>query len=98
MSLLNALGEHDDPRRQTKLLETLFQKWMAEQRASGPNESVFCISLLSEYDMVSKFSVKKSQQSLALLWKQEPNTKLDTQNTQYVNQEQANKLQRTALF
>ena len=52
MSLLNALGEHDDPRRQTKLLETLFQKWMVEQRASGPNESIFCITLLSEYDMV----------------------------------------------
>ena len=53
MSLLNALGDNADQRHQIKLLESLLNKWLVEREVSGRNESIFCITLLSQYDMVS---------------------------------------------
>ena len=54
MSLLNALGENEDQRHQIKLLESLLNKWLVERLMSGRNESIFAITLLSQYDMVSQ--------------------------------------------
>ena len=53
MSMLNALGENEDQKYQTKLLESLLTKWLVNQDIKGQNESIFGITLLSQYDLVS---------------------------------------------
>ena len=60
MSLLNALGENEDQRHQIKLLESLLNKRLVERLVSGRNESIFAITLLSQYDMVSFFTSVKT--------------------------------------
>ena len=51
--MLNALGENEDQKYQTKLLESLLTKWLVNQDITGQNESIFGITLLSQYDLVS---------------------------------------------
>ena len=51
--MLNALGENEDQKYQTKLLESLLTKWLVNQDIKGQNESIFGITLLSQYDLVS---------------------------------------------
>ena len=50
--MLNALGENEDQKYQTKLLESLLTKWLVNRGIKGQNESIFGITLLSQYDLV----------------------------------------------
>ena len=52
MNMMNALGENEDQKYQTKLLESLLTKWLVNRDIEGQNESIFGITLLSQYDLV----------------------------------------------
>ena len=52
MNMMNALGENEDQKYQTKLLESLLTNWLVNRDIKGQNESIFGITLLSQYDLV----------------------------------------------